>query len=782
MTNLKLVQGMNPRQKEAVLHVEGPLLIMAGAGSGKTRVLTHRMAYLLQEYDVNPWNILAITFTNKAAREMKERVEKLVGSQAQDMWVSTFHSMCVRILRRECEKLGYARTFTISDPSEQQTLVKRIMKKQNIDSDKFSHQMVLGKISQAKNDLLGPNEFESYNKGYIDSIVAKIYKDYQKELKQSMSMDFDDLIMLTVQLFQQFPETLSFYQNKFQYIHVDEYQDTNHAQYKLVKLLAEKLKNICVVGDADQSIYGWRGANMENILDFEKDYPNAKVVLLEQNYRSTKVILEAANQVIQNNQQRKEKNLWTENDQGQKISYYRAQSEQDEALFVVSQIQEHIANQRMNYDDFAILYRTNAQSRILEERLLKANMPYRMVGGQRFYDRLEIKDILAYLRLLINPYDDMSFRRVINSPKRGVGPASLEKLADFASMHDMSLLEASRNSVLANIKGKAGKGISDFAKIYEDIAKMQEFLPFSELIEEFIKHTGYIQQLQLANNLESDARIENIQEFISVAKQFEKDRLDLESEEPALIQFLTDLALVSDSDTQDQEGRSVTMMTLHAAKGLEFPVVFLVGMEDGIFPSSRSIMENDDVEEERRLAYVGITRAEEKLYLTNAYSRLLYGRTQSNRASRFIDEIDPKLLDESRGSLSNGYSGGYGSSYGKTSSYGGSSYKESTYTGSSFTSSRSSQSSFQKNASSDRSRMVANKAMSTPHKASASSAETETWQVGDKAEHKKWGIGTVVKTSGKDTSLELDIAFPSEGIKRLLASFAPITKVKDANQ
>ena len=427
----KLLEGMNERQKEAVQHTQGPLLIMAGAGSGKTRVLTHRMAYILAEEEVHPWNILAITFTNKAAREMKERVSQLVGPQAEDMWVSTFHSMCVRILRRDIELLGYQRSFTICDPSEQQTAMKRILKKLDIDSEKYDYRMILNRISQAKNDLEDVEKFSEKYTGYVEQIIAKCYREYQKELAKSMTLDFDDLIMLTVQLFQKHPETLHYYQQKFQYIHVDEYQDTNHAQYRLVTMLAKKFKNICVVGDADQSIYGWRGADMSNILEFEKDYQNARVVLLEQNYRSTKTILQAANHVIENNFNRKVKKLWTENEEGQPITYYRAQSEQDEGRYVLSQIQS-LLRAGYHYDDFAILYRTNAQSRVMEENLLKSNIPFRLVGGQRFFERLEIKDLLAYLRLIVNPQDDLSFRRIVNSPKRGIGATSLDKLNDFA--------------------------------------------------------------------------------------------------------------------------------------------------------------------------------------------------------------------------------------------------------------------------------------------------------------------------------------------------------------
>ncbi|MGY3725156.1 DNA helicase PcrA [Granulicatella balaenopterae] len=761
---------MNPKQQEAVVCTDGPLLIMAGAGSGKTRVLTHRMAYLLEQQKTRPWNILAITFTNKAAKEMKERVEALVGLEAQDMWVSTFHSMCVRMLRRDAERIGYAKSFTICDPSEQQAAMKRILKRLNIDSEKFNYRMILGKISQAKNDLLTPKQFEMEHTSYIDQIVAKCYHAYQDELKQSMTMDFDDLIMQTVLLLENNPDVLEYYQNKFQYIHVDEYQDTNEAQYKLVNLLASGHQNICVVGDADQSIYGWRGANMENILNFEHDYPNAKVVLLEQNYRSTKTILQAANQVIENNQKRKKKALWTDNQSGEKITYYRAQSEKDEGHYIIQQIQQLMFDKDYSYNDFAVLYRTNAQSRTIEDSFLKANIPFKMVGGQRFFDRMEIKDVLAYLRLLLNPSDDLSFRRVINVPKRGVGPTSVEKIDAFAMMHDLSLLEAAKQSTLLGIRGKAGKSIAEFGEM---MTEMQDLLTkemsLTELVETYIEKTGYIESLEQQRTMEADARIDNIREFISVAKQFEKDRLDTSLEESPLSQFLTDLALVTDLDKEEEEELAqVTLMTLHAAKGLEFPVVFMVGMEDGIFPSIRAIQEGDDVEEERRLAYVGVTRAEQKLFLTNAYSRMLYGRTQSNRPSRFIDEMDEELLDQE--GLGNAVNNRFSSSF-----YSESGQTTVTSKGVGSISSNGYQST--KKSATQKPRTVQSVIKPTRSIGQKPTTSATSWQVGEKAQHKIWGVGTIVKITGTGQNQEVDIAFPNVGIKRLLASFAPITKV-----
>ena len=760
----KLLEGMNERQKEAVQHTQGPLLIMAGAGSGKTRVLTHRMAYILAEEEVHPWNILAITFTNKAAREMKERVSQLVGPQAEDMWVSTFHSMCVRILRRDIELLGYQRSFTICDPSEQQTAMKRILKKLDIDSEKYDYRMILNRISQAKNDLEDVEEFNKKYTGYVEQIIGKCYREYQKELAKSMTLDFDDLIMLTVQLFQKHPETLHYYQQKFQYIHVDEYQDTNHAQYRLVTMLAKKFKNICVVGDADQSIYGWRGADMSNILEFEKDYQNAKVVLLEQNYRSTKTILQAANHVIENNVNRKVKKLWTENEDGQPITYYCAQSEQDEGRYVLSQIQS-LLRDGYHYDDFAILYRTNAQSRVMEENLLKSNIPFRLVGGQRFFERMEIKDLLAYLRLIVNPQDDLSFRRIVNSPKRGIGATSLAKLSDFAKVYQFSLLEASLQTTLSPLSGKAAKALEKFATTIEELRKMQEFLSISEFVEQVIEKTGYLTSLEQQHTMEADARIENIQEFISVAKQFEQDRLEEESEDSPLLQFLTDLSLVSDADSDDGDGRMVTLMTLHAAKGLEFPVVFMIGLEEGIFPSLRSMMEHDDdVEEERRLAYVGITRAEQKLYLTNAYSRLLYGRTQTNRPSRFILEIGEELFD-SKQQQSYSYTSRESSSFvSKTSS-----------SGSLFDKYRA-----KSQATAYQPKAVQPSSIQPVRKQTVVANDGSVWKVGDKVMHKKWNVGTVVKVTGEGTNQEIDVAFAGMGIKRLLASFAPIERIEES--
>lgn len=753
----ELLSGLNPRQKEAILHTEGPLLIMAGAGSGKTRVLTHRIAYLIEEKMVNPWNILAITFTNKAAREMKERVSSLLGAGGEDVWVSTFHSMCVRILRRDVDYIGYDRNFTILDSSDQLTLMKRILKELNIDPKKFDPRSILGQISQAKNELKTPADYAALQGSLFEDITAKCYEAYQKELRNNQSMDFDDLIMNTIRLFKEHPESLTYYQRKFQYIHVDEYQDTNHAQYTLVNLLAAGFRNLCVVGDADQSIYGWRGADMQNILDFEKDYPDAAVILLEQNYRSTQTILDAANQVIQNNRNRRDKELWTENKAGEQIFYYRADNERDEAQFIVREMQKLTANYR--YSDFAVLYRTNAQSRVMEEMLLKSSIPYTMVGGHKFYERKEIKDVLAYLNLIANPRDGISFERIVNVPKRGVGASSLQKLRDFAALHDWSLLEAALNSDLANISGKAGKGIQAFGILIDQLQQMVGFLSITELIEEVLDRSGYELELKNQRTLEAETRLENIKELLSVTKEFDARYEKMEDDdkgapEEKLSLFLNDLALVSDLDDYQEESSQVTLMTLHAAKGLEFPVVFLIGLEEGVFPLSRAMTEENELEEERRLAYVGITRAEEQLYLTNAFSRTLYGRTQYNRPSRFIEEIDDSLVQTqgfkpvSRNSQSSGTFSPQ--AFGKSAAAG------------------------SQNRGLNQRQQQAIRPATTAKQASG--GDSLTWQPGDKVKHKKWGVGTVVKVSGTAKDLELDAAFPGQGVKRLLAAFAPIEK------
>lgn len=754
MSRETILKGLNPQQQEAVETTEGPLLVVAGAGSGKTSVLTRRIAYLVEEKGVAPWNILAITFTNKAATEMKERVQKLLGPAGQDVWMSTFHALCVRILRRDADKIGYSRNFSIADSSEQVTLIKHIEKDLNINPKQYNPRAILSAISNAKNDLLNPKDFEaaSGNRPF-DQIVSEIYKEYQKRLGQDQIMDFDDLIMQTLVLFQKDKATLHYYQNKFRYLLVDEYQDTNEAQYQLCRLLAAQYSNVCVVGDGDQSIYGWRGANMENILNFEKDYKDKGVhtVKLEQNYRSTGHILSAANAVIKNNQNRKSKRLWTDQGSGEKITYYRAQSDVDEAIFVISKITEAVKAGKRDYKDFAILYRTNAQSRGFEESLVKSNIPYQIVGGHKFYDRKEIKDILAYLKLVANTSDSMSFNRIVNVPKRGIGAATVDKLLTFANERGIGVGDALSNLELVPVSAAASKKLADFnAKLVDCVAYAQDTShTVTGLTEKILEDFGYTDALKKEKTLESASRLENLDEFLTVTKRFD-DNFEADDDESLLINdFLSEVTLLSDQDDIEDDGNQVTLMTLHAAKGLEFPVVFLVGMEDGIFPLSRAMLEEDQLEEERRLAYVGITRAREKLYLTNAFSRTMYGKTTSNPASRFVQEIKPEDLETE-------YAGGV--------------RKANT---NSFTSTNSVPF-FNKG---ERAKSQVYTAKTATKASGAIGAEKQGWNVGDQVTHKAWGKGVVVKVNGTGEDMELDIAFEAKGIKRLLAAFAPIKKV-----
>lgn len=751
-----LIIGMNDKQAEAVQTTDGPLLIMAGAGSGKTRVLTHRIAYLIDEKYVNPWNILAITFTNKAAREMRERAIAL-NPATQDTLIATFHSMCVRILRREADYIGYNRNFTIVDPGEQRTLMKRIIKQLNLDTKKWNERSILGTISNAKNDLLDEIAYEKQAGDMYTQVIAKCYKAYQEELRRSEAMDFDDLIMMTLRLFDQNKDVLAYYQQRYQYIHVDEYQDTNHAQYQLVKLLASRFKNICVVGDADQSIYGWRGADMQNILDFEKDYPQAKVVLLEENYRSTKKILQAANNVINHNKNRRPKKLWTQNDEGEQIVYHRANNEQEEAVFVASTIDNIVREQGKNFKDFAVLYRTNAQSRTIEEALLKSNIPYTMVGGTKFYSRKEIRDVIAYLNILANTSDNISFERIVNEPKRGVGPGTLEKIRSFAYEQNMSLLDASSNVMMSPLKGKAAQAVWDLANLILTLRSKLDSLTVTEITENLLDKTGYLEALQVQNTLESQARIENIEEFLSVTKNFDDNpEITVEGETglDRLSRFLNDLALIADTDDSATETAEVTLMTLHAAKGLEFPVVFLIGMEEGVFPLSRAIEDADELEEERRLAYVGITRAEQILFLTNANTRTLFGKTSYNRPTRFIREIDDELIQHQ--GLARPVNSSFGVKYSK---------EQPTQFGQGM----SLQQALQARKSNSQPQVTAQL-----QALNANNSHETSWEIGDVATHKKWGDGTVLEVSGSGKTQELKINFPGIGLKKLLASVAPI--------
>ncbi|CAB3394810.1 DNA helicase PcrA [Kyrpidia spormannii] len=740
-----LLAGLNDAQREAVRQTEGPLLILAGAGSGKTRVLTHRVAYLVATRKAPPWGILAITFTNKAAREMRERIGRLVGPEAEEIWVSTFHSYCVRVLRRHIEPLGFTRSFSILDASDQTTAVKQVLGEMNLDTKKFDPRRMAGAISALKNELITPSQAAERARDFFQEVVAQVYERYQEKLRANNALDFDDLLMKTVELWDAFPESLEDQQRRFVYLHVDEYQDTNHAQYELVKRLAQRRRNLCVVGDSDQAIYGWRGADVRNILDFEADYPDAKVIKLEQNYRSTGRILAAANAVIAHNRQRKEKRLWSDRPQGEPVIVHEAMDEQGEAYFVVEEIRNHV-EQGGRYGDVAVLYRTNAQSRVLEEMMMKASIPYVMVGGVKFYERKEIKDLLAYLRILVNPRDDFSTERVVNVPKRGIGEGTLMKAAAFAARRNLSLYEALEKVDELEVSARAASGIRQFVDLTAALRAMMPFLSVTELVQEVLNRTGYREALIREDTLEAQSRLENLEEFLSVTQEF--DRRQDTAAEGGLEAFLADVALVSDLDMAETED-GVVLMTLHSAKGLEFPVVFLVGMEEGIFPHSRVLDDPDQMEEERRLCYVGITRAMNRLLITRAQQRNLYGRWQANPPSRFLEEIPEALLQWSapRRSLRDraadpapaaGKGAGVGPGRGAGKSEGGH--------------------------------------LQVPSGFGADPAES--WEVGDRVMHRKWGEGRVEKKDGVGEDTELVVAFaPPIGRRKLLVRFAPIRKI-----
>ncbi|MBH5320663.1 DNA helicase PcrA [Paenibacillus sp. GSMTC-2017] len=778
------VQRLNPPQRDAVQATDGPLLIMAGAGSGKTRVLTHRIAYIIEKKRVAPWSILAITFTNKASREMQDRVSALVGPSGRDIWVSTFHSMCVRILRKDIDRIGFNSSFSILDSSDQLSVIRNCMKDLNIDTKKIEPKAVQASISGAKNELISVQRFEEKVGDYFEGIVAKVYAMYQKRLRSNNSLDFDDLIMMTIKLFQEVPEVLDFYQNKFRYIHVDEYQDTNRAQYMLCRMLADKHHNICVVGDSDQSIYRWRGADITNIMNFESDYPEARTIMLEQNYRSTANILDAANAVIKRNTGRKPKKLWTDQGPGDLISFYQADSEHDEGYFVTGEIRKNV-NKGRRFTDHAILYRTNAQSRVIEEILIKSDIPYQIVGGIKFYDRKEIKDLLGYLKLISNPDDDISLTRIINVPKRGIGDTTVGKLEDEATRRGTSVFRVLSDLGDLEINGRTRTLLKEFYELIFNLTSMVDYLTVTELTEKVLELSQYRIELQRENTLESKARVENIDEFLSVTMDFEK-----RNDDRSLVAFLTDLALIADIDTMNKDEEeaekasdAVTLMTMHSAKGLEFPVVFIIGMEESVFPHSRALNDNEELEEERRLAYVGITRAEKRLYLTCARMRTLFGRTGMNMPSRFLDEI-PDVVREAVSP--GGTIGGSGRSAGRSFS-----------SGSSATSGGARAQGF--GAGSNRtapSGVGGGVRVSTPFDAartakgvtvtggvgaggsgSATSA-TGSYSAGDRVSHGKWGEGVIVSVKGTGNDMELQIAFPAPvGIKRLLAGFAPITKL-----
>ena len=781
---MDIFSGLNPAQQEAVACLEGPLLIMAGAGSGKTRVLTHRIANLL-EHGAAPYSILAITFTNKAAAEMRERVENMIGPMAKDIWLSTFHSFCARFLRREIESTGmYKSNFVIYDSGDSQTVVKKVIRELNLDEKQYNPGGIRNAISNAKNQMLGPMAFEAQASDFYQKKVAEVYKGYQKLLRENNALDFDDLLLVTVSLLSENEEIRSRYQRRFRYILVDEYQDTNGAQYQLTTLLAGGYRNLCVVGDADQSIYGWRGADISNIMDFEQDYPDAKTIMLEQNYRSTKTILAAANAVIENNTHRKKKNLWTDNVQGDKITTYMASDERDEARFITESISKQHDIYKTSYGDIAILYRTNAQSRVLEDAFMRVGLPYTMVGGLKFYDRLEIKDITAYLRVLYNPMDSVSLMRIINVPKRGLGQSTIEKLMVYGVENNLSLFEVIANEeLLEQVPGLTARSknpLKKFAELLFTLMERMDKLAVSDLIQEVMDTTGYLEALKndkAEKKLENESRIENLQEFVGVAKDFEKE----EEEEPNLENFLSKMALLSDIDNSDLEEERVTLMTLHSAKGLEFPVVFMTGMEEGMFPHSRTLMEPEELEEERRTCYVGITRAQRKLYMTYASIRTIFGRTETHEPSRFLYEFPEELKEELafRRKREDSFIG-FGGNYDGWGSIGGGGIGRN----------------MRPNMSTARptpkgqpmSGLEALNALRRANPSLAGSVKMGTkslnrpdmsiqWKVGDKASHSKWGTGTVVKVAGSGEETEIQINFPGIGLKKLMQRDAPLKKV-----
>lgn len=736
---MSIYDTLNKEQREAVYHTEGPLLILAGAGSGKTRVLTHRIAYLIDEKGVNPWNILAITFTNKAAGEMRERVDQIVGFGSESIWVSTFHSTCVRILRRHIDLLGYDTSFTIYDADDQKTLMKDVCKYLQIDTKVYKERNLLAAISSAKDELITPEEYELNAAGdFGKQKIAKVYKEYEKQLRANNALDFDDLLVKTVQLFQTQPEVLDYYQERFRYIMVDEYQDTNTVQFELIRILAKKYRNLCVVGDDDQSIYKFRGANIGNILGFEKVFSNAKVIRLEQNYRSTQNILNAANQVIQNNMERKRKTLWTENEEGEKLHFRQFMNAYEEAEYVVGEISKKVREGKGEYRDFAVLYRTNAQSRLFEEKLLMANIPYKLVGGVNFYARKEIKDLLAYLKTVDNAKDDLAVRRIINVPKRGIGATTLSRVQDYASERGMGFYDALREAEQIPSIGRAAVKVEPFVTFIQTLRSKQEFLSPSELLKDIIESTGYVEELRNEGTDEAEARIENIDELITKVVSYEE-----ENEAPTLSGFLEEVALVADIDSVDGDDNQVLLMTLHSAKGLEFPYVYLAGMEDGIFPSYMTITADDptEIEEERRLCYVGITRAMKELTLSCAQQRMIRGETQYNKVSRFIKEIPRELVELGR-------------------EFPEKKLKE-----------------IPMPTSYQQMKQAFKQPAFIPKQFEVKKAQGLDYVVGDTVKHIKFGAGVVTDITEGGRDYEVTVNFDKVGVKKMFASFAKLKKI-----
>lgn len=786
---MSIYDTLNPKQKEAVLHTDGPLLILAGAGSGKTRVLTHRIAYLIDECGVNPWNIMAITFTNKAAGEMRERVDNLVGFGAESIWVSTFHSSCVRILRRHIENLGYTTSFSIYDSDDQKTLMRQVFKTLDIDTKQFKERSVLSAISSAKDKLIPPEEFLLNAGGdFREKKTGEIYKEYQKQLKKNNALDFDDLIVKTVELFQNNPQILDYYQERFRYIMVDEYQDTNMAQFKLVSLLASKYRNLCVVGDDDQSIYRFRGADIQNILSFENTFPGTMVIKLEQNYRSTQNILDAANEVIRHNFGRKDKTLWTANGEGDKILFKQFDTAKDEADFVVRQIRDS----GYSYQDQAVLYRTNAQSRLLEERCIFYNVPYRLVGGVNFYQRKEIKDILAYLKTIANGVDDLSVIRIINVPKRGIGATTIGRVTAFASEHNMSFYDTLKEAKQIPGIGKAAEKISRFIaqmEVFRAMAYSEEY-SMKDLIDHILEDTGYEEELQEEGEIEAQTRLENIEELINKAAAYEED-----SEHPTLDEFLEQVALVADIDNVDDTEDRVTLMTLHSAKGLEFPKVYLVGMEDGLFPGMMSIMSGDktEMEEERRLCYVGITRAKKELVLTAARQRMINGETRWSKPSRFINEIPSNLLDTDKlqpvfGKSKQDDPGDFGLPWDQGSKSGVSRFgmgynayasKTTSPPGNSGAGYKNAKNSGTGGFGSSMQSLEPKKKPGFGKTFTVQKAASLAYKEGDRVKHAKFGEGTVKEIVDGARDYEVTVEFDKGGQKKMLAGFAKLECIHD---
>ena len=763
MSESPLLAGLNPAQYDAVLHDGGPLLVVAGAGSGKTRVLTHRIAHLI-EGGLSPFEILAITFTNKAAGEMKHRVGGLVGPVAEKMWVSTFHAACVRILRRDVERLGFPGRFSIYDQADAVRLVGYVIRDLNLDPKRFPPRSVHGTISMAKNENVGPSQFTEQAEQIFQRKIGEVYVEYQKRLLQAGAMDFDDLLMRTAQLFREHPDVLASWRHRFGHVLVDEYQDTNPVQNDLVLQLAEEHRQVTVVGDSDQSVYAFRGADIRNILEFEEAFPDATVVVLEQNYRSTQSILDAANAVIARNVGRKPKELWSDKGSGDKIVRYHADDESDEAQFVANELAKLHDHDHMRWGDMAVFYRTNSMSRVIEEFLVRVGIPYKVVGGTRFYDRREIKDALAYLRAIVNPTDEVSVKRIINTPKRGVGDSSIGKLDAWASANGESFDQAVLRFDEAGVGGRAATGIEKFLVMTTEIRKLQA--EPATIIEEALERSGYLAELQNERSVEAEGRLENLSELVGMAREYE-----------TVDDFLEQVSLVSDTDDIDEEESTVTLMTLHAAKGLEFPVVFLVGMEDGVFPHVRALGDPSELEEERRLAYVGITRAMQKLHLTSAWSRMMHGQTQYNPPSRFLDEIPSELINEiggsrmlrSRRDRSGGgrtYGGGGGSEIPTGRTYGGGG-------GSEIPTGRT----FGGGGRDSHSDDVVESALAAANKPIPSGAESIGLKVGDDVRHSQWGEGVIVEIDGVGDKAEASVHFPSVGPKRLLLSWAPLEKI-----